>query len=63
MGNNIKKFRKQKGLSLQELSQMCSLSVSYLSHLEIGTRENPSYSAMTRICKALDKNISDIFMD
>ena len=42
MKNNIYSIRRSKHLTLRDLSQMTNLSVGYLSHLENGTRLNPS---------------------
>lgn len=61
MENNIRKIREANNLSLLDLSALCSLSVGYLCHLENGSRSNPSYSSMVKICKALNKDISEVF--
>ena len=61
MKNKIKQFREQKGLTLLELANLSNVSIGYLSHLENGGRNNPSYSVMSKIAKALDKNIADVF--
>lgn len=61
MGNNIKIFREKMKITLYELSNLTGISVGYLCHLENGTRDNPSYKIMTRIAKALNKTINDIF--
>jgi transcriptional regulator with XRE-family HTH domain len=59
--NRIKHYRKQKGLTILKLAVYSNLSVGYISHLEKGTRNNPSYKTMTKIAIALDKSIEDIF--
>ncbi|MFR5683774.1 MAG: helix-turn-helix domain-containing protein [Clostridia bacterium] len=57
----IKLYRKQKALTLQELSMLTGISVGYLCHLENGTRKNPSIQMMEKISSALDIPISEIF--
>ena len=59
--NNIKVFRIQQKITLYKLSQKTNLSVGYLSHLENGSRDNPSYKTMIKISKALNKEIYEVF--
>lgn len=61
--NNLKKYRLQCGFTLYELSLYTGLSIGYLSHLENGTRENPSLNVMTKISKAFNRNVYEIFGD
>lgn len=60
--NNIKYWRKQKGLKLKDMSDMTGLSMGYLSRLENFGKTNPSYKTMKKISLALNKNISEIFI-
>lgn len=46
-------FRKHRGMTLRELSERTSLSVSYLSEIE-GGRKSGSAEALRRIAEALD---------
>ena len=59
--NNIKKFRKEQGLTLKTLSEKVKISAGYLCHLEKGTRKNPSTEIMENLSKILQKSISEIF--
>lgn len=59
--NNIKKYRKEKEMKLEELAKMVGVSTGYLCHLEKGTRRNPSIDVMERIAKVLNKTIADVF--
>ena len=59
--NKIKKYRKSKNMTLRDLSDRTGLSVGYLSHLENGTRNNPSQKVMENISKVLDSTIPEIF--
>lgn len=57
----IKKFRERKNMTLKELAQEVGISVGYLSHLERGSRSNPSKEVMEKIATALDSSIPEIF--
>ncbi len=59
--NHIRKFRKEKGLTLKDLSGKLGISSGYLCHLEKGTRGNPSIDLMKKISEELGKSISEIF--
>lgn len=59
--NKIKKFREKKNMTLKELAEEAGISVGYLSHLERGSRDNPSTEVMERIALALDASIPTIF--
>lgn len=62
-GNSIKKYRKDQGLNLEEMSKKIGISTGYLCHLENGTRKNPSIEVMEKISKALEKTIAEIFFE
>lgn len=53
-GNEIKKIRKTKGLSLKEVGRRGGLSHAYLSQIENGKRLNPSHSVLKKLAKGLD---------
>jgi len=59
--NKIKRYRKEKGLTLKELAEKSGVSAGYLCHLEKGTRDNPSTEVMENIALVLDKSIPEIF--
>lgn len=59
--NKIKKYRKEKGLTLKEVSEKSGISIGYLSHLEKGSRNNPSKEVMENIAIVLNKSIPEIF--
>lgn len=59
--NNIKKYRKNVGMSLEEMANKVGISKGYLCHLEKGTRQNPSAKVMEQIAKVLNKSIGEIF--
>lgn len=59
--NNIKKIRTEKGISVCELSRKIELSERYVRFLENGDK-TPSLETASKIAKALDKNIEEIFV-
>ena len=61
LGENIRKFRMQKGLSVQDLSRISSVSTSYLSKLERGTTGgSPTIACLLKISSALDVYLDDL---
>lgn len=58
----IKYCRKQKGITLKELSDKSGISQGYISLLENGGRKNPSFNTLIKICKVLDMDISFLFI-
>ena len=59
--NNLKKYRKEKEMSLRTLAEKTGISAGYLCHLEKETRTNPSYNVMKKISDALEKEIFKVF--
>jgi transcriptional regulator with XRE-family HTH domain len=59
LGENVRRQRKAKGLSQEELALDAGMKRSYLSDLERGTR-NPSVRAVERLAKALDLEPSEL---
>ena len=52
LGTNVRKLRKAKGLSQEELALDAGMKRSYLSDLERGVR-NPTVRALGRLAEAL----------
>ena len=61
--NRMKLYRKQRKLTLKQLSNITNISVGYLCHLENGSRNNPSMSVLNRIANALNKTVEEIFFN
>lgn len=61
MKNKIREIREEQGISQVELAHKAGLSMGYLSHLENGSRDNPSFKTMIKISKALNKEIGEVF--
>lgn len=52
VGKNVRKFRKQKGLTQEELAFAAEIDLTYMGGIERGKR-NPSLLVMARIADAL----------
>src|SRR5260370_35492481 len=59
LGERLRELRQQRGLTLLELSQQTSLSVSYLSDLERG-RTNPSIDTLERIASSYNMLLGEV---
>lgn len=60
IGDIIRKKRKERGMSLSELSRMTGVSKSYLSYIERGMKRNPSIDVIKRIFQSLNLPITTI---
>ena len=61
--NKLKYYRKKQKLTLKELSEITGISVGYLSHLENGSRTNPSMKTMYKISQAVQASIEEVFFN
>jgi transcriptional regulator with XRE-family HTH domain len=60
LGDNIRKIRKSKKISINKLSKMTSISVGYLSDLENNKATNPSIEKLNTIAEALEVPTSEL---
>jgi transcriptional regulator with XRE-family HTH domain len=60
VGKAIRTLRKEKGLSLRELSRLAGLSTSFLSMVERG-RSSLALTSLNNVAKALDTDLADLF--
>jgi transcriptional regulator with XRE-family HTH domain len=60
VGKAIRTLRKEKGLSLRELSQLAGLSTGFLSMVERG-RSSLALTSLNNVAKALDTELADLF--
>lgn len=51
---NIKKYRKDKGLTQKQLSLISEVSYSFITKLESGEQSNPSFETLEKIAAALE---------
>ncbi len=59
MGMRIRQVRKAKGLSQNDLAGKCGISMSFLGHIERGTRIM-SMETFVSICEALDAGADEL---
>lgn len=59
--NKLRYYRKKQKLTLKDLSEKTGISVGYLSHLENGSRTNPSMKTMYKITQAVNASIEEVF--
>ena len=59
--NKIRKYRIERGMQLTELAKKSGISAGYLSHLENGSRDNPSKEVMENIAIILNVSIAELF--
>jgi transcriptional regulator with XRE-family HTH domain len=58
-GHNVRYWRKQHGLSQEELAHLAQLHPTYVSGIETG-RRNPTLRIVARIAEALRVNPEDL---
>ena len=59
---NLKKFRKEQGLSQMTLSEMCDTTSNYIGQIEMG-RRIPSFDKIEKIAAALKIAPGRLFME
>jgi len=60
IGNNIKRFRQDKGLSQDRLSKLADLSLNTVVKIELDESPNPTIETIQRIAKALEVSVDDL---
>lgn len=60
LGNNIKKIRTKKQLSLRALSEKSGISKTTINEIENGIVTNPTLDTIQKIAKALDTTYEDL---
>ncbi|EDS78059.1 HTH-type transcriptional regulator SinR [Clostridium botulinum C str. Eklund] len=63
LGDNIKAFRKEKGMSLNKLAKSAGMSPSYLSDLENNKSVNPSMEKLNKLAEILEVRIEDFYKE
>lgn len=57
----LKELRKQKNITLSELSKLTGISKSHLNYIENGVKE-PTISVLVLIAKALNVKIDELYV-
>jgi len=60
IGENIKKYRKKKGLSQDKLCKLADITHTTLAKIESGANDNPTIKTLRKIAAALEVKIDDI---
>lgn len=60
VGEKIRYYRKERGLSQEELAYRASLHNTYIGQLERGEK-NATIESLAKVCAALDITLSDLF--
>ncbi len=59
LGRAIRRLRKERGLSQEELGHQAEIHPTWISHIESG-RANPAWGTMRRLAAVLGVQVSDI---
>lgn len=62
LGNRIREYRREQGLSQEELAYRASLSAAHLGQIERGLK-CPTIDTVNQLANALDITISDLFQE
>ena len=60
VAKNIKKHRKEKGLSQDKLSRLADVSHATIIKIESGGIQSPTIDTVQKIAKALDVGLDDL---
>lgn len=60
LAQNIKKYRKKKGLSQDKLAKLADVTHTTLVKIESGANDNPTIKTLTKIAKALNVSINEL---
>lgn len=63
LSENIKKFRKKKGLSQDKLAKLADVTLTTLVKIESGTNDNPTIKTLKKIADALGAGIEELIDD
>jgi len=60
LGEQIKHYRKLRGLTLFQLAQLSQVSVDYISKIERGKMDNVGFKTLSKISSALNVDVRDL---
>jgi len=61
VGENLKRIRKTKKMTLKQLEEITGITNSYISAIENGRKKNPSTEILEKLAKALNVNVVDFY--
>ncbi|GIM47660.1 hypothetical protein DNHGIG_32090 [Collibacillus ludicampi] len=59
-GEYLRNLRLKKGLTLEQVAEVAGCSVGYLSHIERGSRRNPSYRVILGLAKMYGVSVEEL---
>ncbi|WLD91515.1 helix-turn-helix domain-containing protein [Alkalihalobacillus sp. AL-G] len=63
IGERLKHYRKEKGISLSELADRAGVAKSYLSSIERNLQSNPSIQFLEKVSNVLDISVDNLLHD
>jgi len=63
LGENIRRYRQFKGLTQSDLAAKVGLNKDTISKIELGERKNPGLKYIISICRELDIEMEELFME
>ncbi|QKS73211.1 helix-turn-helix domain-containing protein [Paenalkalicoccus suaedae] len=63
IGERVRKYRQEKGLTMSELADRAGVAKSYLSAIERNIQSNPSISFIEKIAEVLDVDMNQLLND
>ena len=60
IANNLKKFRAEKGYSLERVARLTDLSLSTVIKVADGMNQNPTIDTLSKIARALKIGVDDL---
>ena len=63
IGKQIRKARRARRLTQEELARRASMSLNGLAQLEQGGRTDPHYSTLSKLAVALDVSVAQLLED
>ena len=61
ISKNIRRIRKEKGISQDRLSKEADLALNTVVKIETGENPNPTVETLQKIAKALGVSVGDLF--
>ncbi|MFA5137999.1 MAG: helix-turn-helix transcriptional regulator [Elusimicrobiota bacterium] len=59
LGGNVRRLRKRRGYTMEDLSDMAGIHVTFLGYIELGTKA-PSLSTLVRLARSLEVSAASL---
>ena len=63
IGNNLRKLRKQRGLSQEKLARLANISLNTLTKIESGFAKKLTIQTVVKLAKALKVSLDELVKD